>query len=62
MRIREERQAEKEWSQQEETELRRRLNWERLMQKRKYFCCGSFKYIVHNCRNRESREKKEVLI
>ena len=36
------------------------MNWERLIQKRKWFGCGGFEHITCNYRNRES--KKESLI
>lgn len=32
------------------------MNWERVIQKRKWFGCGGFGHITYNCRNRESRK------
>ena len=58
MRIREERKADKEWRCQEVWKKRRQKNRKRVMIERKYFVCGSFEHIAHNCRNMESRREE----
>jgi len=50
--MKEERRVKKEWRQQKEWERRRQENRKRVMIQRKYFVCGGFGHITHNCKNR----------
>jgi len=55
MKIREERQAEKEWRQQEAWERRKMVNRKRAIIERRCFVCRGFGHMASNCRNMESR-------
>ena len=56
MRIKEEKQVEKEWRQQKEWETRRKENRERAVQKRKCFSCGGWEHIARNCNARKGKK------
>ncbi len=59
MKIKEEREVEKEQKQQEAWERKKEVNRERAMIERKCFVFGGFKHIAHNCRNVENRRQEE---
>jgi len=45
----------------EKRERRRMMNWKRVIREKKCFCCGRFRHIVYNYRNRRNiKENRRV--